>query len=103
MKTTTNNAKAATTKIIVNPVGNSTLRKNSQRRAVLEAVVKVTEGDRRHRPLVEEVLATVKKSRAKSLRLTASQVRMALLGLHRYGWIRVVNGNSDAWVKYATC
>ena len=89
----------ATTKIVINAEGSTNLRKNSQRTAVLNALFGMV-NTRSQRPIVDAVIAAVKKSRAKALNLTPKQVRMALCGLHRSGFIRVVSGNKDAWVKF---
>ena len=88
-----------TTKILINANGSTKLRKNSQRTAVLNALHGMVK-TRSQRPIIEAVIKAVKKSRAKALNLSPKQVRMALCGLHRSGFIRVVSGNKDAWVKF---
>ena len=84
-------------KIVINESGTTNLRKNSQRTAVLNALFSMV-SSRRQRPTVESVIA--KFSRARKNRLTSSQVRMALGGLHHSAHIRVVNGNESAWIDF---
>ena len=84
------------TKITVNASGSTTLRKNSQRNAVLVATNKLIENDRRQHPSIESIQKAIKKSRAKALNLSKLQVRNALMWLHRAGHLR-----STKWIKYA--